>query len=150
MACKANDLSLLFLKVFFAFFIMANTLDAASFDINVLPVGKNVTLLKPATTMVPLKVKATLGATDVPQTLSFKSIWNGKGQGPSIRLAIYDSNQTRVRYVEVRPGIPFLYSFRGLSSIMVIPEVTGSFLSKKFSKDLKLQVESDKPLSIGR
>jgi len=128
--------------------------NAASFDIKKLPVGKNVTLLRPATTLVPMAVKTKLAATDVPQTVSFKAIWKGKGKNKysarKIKLAIYDADQSRVRYVDIKQGIPFLYSFKGLTSIVVIPESANGSSFAKGAKNLSLQIESDKPLSIGR
>jgi hypothetical protein len=45
--------------------------------------------------------------------------------------------------VDVTPGTPFLYSFKELSSITVVP-----LSVKNDGGKLVLQVESDKPLTI--
>jgi hypothetical protein len=124
--------------------------SAEAFNISELPVGKNVTLLKPATTTVPLWTRTTLGPTDLPQILKFEVVGNGSAPGTEIKLAIYDATQKRVRYVKVRHGVPFLYNFADLDAIMVIPEGAASKDRSEHSGGLTLQVESDKPLSVGR
>jgi hypothetical protein len=128
------------------FLMHAEPSRGAAFDINELPLGKNVTLLKPATTIVPIATRTTLGATDLPQILKFEAIGDGGNQVAAIRMAIYDSSQARVRYIDIKRGVPFLYTFRDLDSILVIPQTPGG----SSSSSIKLQIESDKPLSIGR
>jgi|GEM_PF-3315168 len=122
----------------------------SSFVLETLPLGADVTLPGPATTLIALSSRVTLSATDTPQTLSFTSVnANGASSLTALRLAIYDRNQERVKYVELKPGTPFLYSFKTLASIAVVPEIaTGTAKSQESS--VKLQVESDKPLTIAR
>jgi len=121
-----------------------------SFALETLPPGADVTLPGPATTLVSLSSRVTLSSTDTPQTLSFTSInQSGGGAALPLRLAIYDRNQERVKYVELNPGTPFLYSFKTLTTISVIPEMGRGGASAK-AADIKLQVESDKPLTIAR
>ena len=103
-----------------------------TFDIDRLPKGADVTIPRPATTLVHPGGRAVLTATDIPQTLSFKPV-----NGRSLKLSIYDPSAQRVQYVDLQPGTPFLYNFKDLGSITVLPEGSTS-----------LQVESDKPLQI--
>lgn len=123
------------------------------FDILELPVGQNVTLLKPATTLVPLTTRAILGATDLPQILKFEvtgPVTNSQHPSP-LRMAIYDSNSDRVRYVDINYGVPFLYNFKSLDAIVIIPQGPAKpNTSQNKSQTVILQIESDKPLSIGR
>ncbi len=129
--------------------------QSAFFDSDALSHGKEVMIPRPATTLISLKSRVTLRSTDYPQTVRFlpKNINNGPVFNLSI--AIYDRKQERVQYIDLKPGLPFLYSFKGLNSIVVIPELSDQ-TKKKIGKNsalykaLKLQVESDKPLSIQR
>lgn len=122
--------------------LSAQSAGAMGFHLDRLPRGKNVTIPKPATTFVPLTSRIQLTATDMPQSISFRPVNLNNGQLQTIRLAIYDPGSERVRYVDVKPGTPFLYAFRKLSSITVIPDAKGG------DPSLKLQVESNKPLQI--
>ena len=125
------------------------TVLGSTFALETLPIGADVTLPGPATTLVSLSSRVTLSSTDSPQTLSFTSVAAGGGSPQPLRLSIFDRNQDRVRYVELRPGTPFLYSFKSLATISVIPEVKRG-ISVATGAVLKLQVESDKPLTIAR
>ena len=78
----------------------------AGFYIERLPEGKDVTLPIPATTIVPLSKRILLTSTDMPQSVSFKSINVGSGAKASIRVAIYDSKAKRVHYADIRPDMP--------------------------------------------
>lgn len=120
-----------------------------SFTLDTLPHGADVTLPGPATTLISLSSRATLSATDSPQTLSFTSVNRGSGSSTPLRLAIFDKNQERVKYIELRPGTPFLYSFKTLATISVIPEMLRGSVAPKGGV-VMLQVESDKPLTIAR
>jgi hypothetical protein len=115
---------------------------AQGFYLDRLPVGKNVTIPKPATTFVPLTSRVQLTATDMPQSLSFTPVDVNGGTPRSIKLSIYDQSAARVKYVVLKPGTPFLYTYRELSSITVIPQAQGA------GGALALQVESNKPLEI--
>ena len=121
----------------------------SSFTLETLPIGADVTLPGPATTIISISSRVTLSATDSPQTLSFTSVNHGQGVPTPLRLAIFDRNQARVKYVELRPGTPFLYSFKSLSTISVVPEI-GKGAAVQKGAIVKLQVESDKPLTIAR
>lgn len=121
----------------------AMAVDGA-FHIDRLPKGKSVTIPRPATTLVPLTSRVVLTATDMPQTISFKSINTKKGPVSALRLSIYDAGASRVQYVDVSPTTPFLYAFKELASITVIVEGNkGGVIDGS-----TLQVESNKPLDI--
>ena len=114
-----------------------------TFDVDRLPKGANVTIPRPATTLVKPGGRVVLTATDIPQTLSFKPV---SVQGAAVAAAgtlhvsIYDPHAERVQHVELKPGTPFLYNFKELfDSITVLPEGGGG---------AALEVESDKPLQI--
>jgi hypothetical protein len=81
----------------------------------------------------------------MPQSLSLRIIGPGPGKTADnpVKLAIYDPNSERVVYATVRPGVSFVYNFRDLRPIMVVSEESGGIL-----KQVKLQVESNKPLEI--
>jgi hypothetical protein len=115
---------------------------AQGFYLERLPKGANVTIPRPATTIVPLTARVQLTATDMPQSLSFKPVDVNGGTPRPIRLSIYDRRSERVQYVELKPGTPFLYTYRELGSITVIPQAAGG------SNAMALQVESNKPLEI--
>jgi hypothetical protein len=115
----------------------------AGFELTRLPPGKNVTLPRPATTFVPASERVTLTATDIPQSLSFRPVNLKTGRVTSLRLSIYDAGSDRVQYVDLRPGTPFLYNFKELSTITVIA-------GQSAMEGVELQVESDKPLEIAR
>jgi hypothetical protein len=117
--------------------------SSGAFHLDRLPAGKDVTIPRPATTHVPLAIRVTLTATDMPQSISLKPVNLGGGPVLPVRVSIYDPHQDRVKYVDVTPGTPFLYSFKELSSITVVP-----LSVKSDSGKLVLQVESDKPLTI--
>lgn len=113
------------------------------FHIDRLPKGKNVTLGRPATTVVPLDQRIQLTATDIPQSISFRAVNTENGAAQTIKISIFDGEAERVKYVDVKPGTPFLYTFKELGAITVIPKGTGPV-----AHGLSLQVESDKPLEI--
>ncbi len=113
------------------------------FDLGRLPPGKNVTIPRPATTYVALTARVVLTATDMPQTVSLKPVNLKAGSVSKLRVSIYDKDSDRVQYVDLSPGTPFLYNFKELSSITVIPQASGAV-----SEGMTLQVESDKPLEI--
>lgn len=110
-----------------------------------LPPGKNVTIPRPATTLVPLSSRVMLTATDLPQSVSFKAIGQAGGQAPKVRIGIYDGNADRVKYIDINPGTPFLYNMKDFETITVVPDIRGI---EQQARTLALQVESDKPLQI--
>lgn len=114
------------------------------FKLRQVPVGKSITLGRPATTIVPVTSKSRFTPTDLPQTLKVK-IKSPPGVG-SLELAIYDNNSDKVRYVKLQSNIPFLYPFKDLRTIMIKPKLSSPSKAKFFS----MVVESDKPLEVGR
>jgi hypothetical protein len=116
----------------------------SGFHLDRLPQGKNVTIPRPATTYVPLARTVSFTATDTPQSLSLKPI-NLKAGGfvGPLRVSIMDRESGKLQYVDLKPGMPFLYNFKELGSITVVPQSSGTVV-----EGLSLQVESDKPLEI--
>jgi hypothetical protein len=131
-----------------SFFAASLQAKPKGFYIERLPKGNDVTLPMPATTYLPLAERAMFTSTDMPQTLSFKAINVSGGKASSIRVAIYDSKASKVHYADVKPGMPYLYNFRGINSITIIPGLANGSKQLKAYKNLKLQVESNKPLEI--
>ena len=138
--------------IFYAFAIFTTPLNAQQrnqggiFQLEQLPLGADVTLPGPATTHVAMASRVTLTSTDAPQTVSFTTVASANGVAAPIRLAIFDKNSDRVRYVELKPGKPFLYSFKNLATIAVVPQAAGA----SGKNTAKLQLESDKALMIAR
>jgi hypothetical protein len=118
------------------------------FKILDLPSGKDVTLMAPATTLIPLKTRVKLAATNHPQTVKFRPVQSSGSTIPNIRLAIYDSSLDRVLYVELKKDVPFLYNIRDLGSIFVVPEMGNEASSA--SSSFGIEVESDGPLQLAR
>jgi hypothetical protein len=121
-------------------FAQQGTNDA--FNIQTLPRGKEVTLPRPALTIVPVSEKIRLSSTDMPQSLKISS----NGAQSSFKVAIYDTNSERVKYIELKPGVPYLYNFKDLSTISLVPQ-THTITTPAASS---LRIESNKPLSISR
>lgn len=115
----------------------------AGFPLEKLPKGKNVTIPRPATTIVNLPERVTFTATDMPQSLSFRPISARGGVPRPVHLSIFDRGADRVQHADVQPGTPFLYNFKNLQPITVVVEGGSSS-----GRGLTLQVESDKPLEI--
>lgn len=111
-----------------------------------LPKGKAVTLPLPARVFVSLKNRVSLQATDSAQVIKLAAVNLDNGKVEPIRLAIFDRHSDRVQYFDLRPGLPFLYNFKGLDKISLIPEKVG----KSVSANLKLRIESNKPLEVSR
>ena len=106
-----------------------------------LPKGAELTLPQPATVLVSPRTRVMVSSTDSPQTLRITAVNVEGASSASVRVSIFDSHQGRVRYVDLKPGTPFLYNFQRLSSIYVVSEQQGSF-------GTRIQLESDKPLTI--
>jgi len=121
----------------------------AALHLDSLPHGADVTLPQPATTLVGVGATVRLSATDAPQTISFAAIGRDGLAGKLLKVAIFDSAETRVKYVTVKPGTPFLYSLRGLETITVRAEFAARQTKDAGSSDpTRLRVESDKPLQV--
>ena len=116
-----------------------------AFDLKELPLGKSVTLPRPAITLIPLTSKARLTATDRQQTVKLTSVAKS-GRGIAFTLAIYDDLSEKVRYVKLKPGGSMIYSFLGINTIQVVPMLPKG--SRKYSH-ARLKVESNRPLGVG-
>ena len=125
--------------------LVGTALAATSFDVMQMPRGKDVTLPYPARVDIPLHARVTLSATDKPQ--SVKMISRGS---KSIKVALYDSRMERVKYLVVNSKMPYIYTFQGISSIMLIPQPDKKGRKKKGRRKVVLRVESDKSLNIAR
>jgi len=121
--------------------------DKTVFDILKLPTGASVTLPAPATTSVPIDAPFQLGSTDLPQTVSLR-IFGMVGQG-EMKVAVFDSGASRVQYLKASPGVAAVYTFRRLGHITIKPS-TPKGLKTWQGSTAKLQIESDKPLTIAR
>lgn len=113
------------------------------FQLLELPKGKNVTIPRPATTQIPVSSTVVLTPTDMPQSISMKPVNINNGPAGMLRVAIYDKNSDRVKYVDLSPSTPFVYQVKNLAPITLIPESRGSATTS-----MVLQVQSDKPLQI--
>ncbi len=132
-------------------------LSAEEFHAESLPHGSDVTVPGNTQTLVDLSTRVFLSATENVQTIRFSPIALHGKIPTSIDLAIFDSNQTRVKYIKVSPATPFLYSFKKMASIAVIPQkIINSSLSSSIPTQINtdsqtvLAVESDKALKISR
>ena len=121
---------------------------AAQFAVEQMPVGAEVTVPPTAKTTAPLGARIKVSSTDSPQTLRIIPVGNGSTFPSSINLAIFDKNQDRVKYVTVRPNEPFLYSFKGLSTISIQPSLTRAAFSA--ASGVRMQIESDKAVTVER
>ena len=108
------------------------------FGLEALPQGKSVTLPTPAATTMAGQARVVITPTDMPQTLSLKS----QGTGSPLRVAIYDPHAKKPKRIDLRPGTPFLYSFRDLKAVTIVTEAISS------SGSGRLRFESNKPLEI--
>ena len=127
--------------------LFSNTdiLATKGFDLNVLPRGAEVTLPQPAVVFVPLDTRVTLSATDRPQALKMTTHNLRQRKATALELAVYDPNSERVRYLTIKPDVPYVYSFKGLSSVMIIIKAQGTV-----HRHQVLRVESDKSLKIAK
>lgn len=132
---------LLIVSVIFSF----PELQAKSFNLSSMPKGSEITLPYPATTSVTLNDRITVSATDNPQSIKIVSrLLNNKKPAKNIDIAIYDRNSERVKYITIKPNVPYIYSFKGLSSIVIVPKTPVD------QSGHVLQIESDKSLKIAR
>ena len=131
----------------FAIALLWNTdiLATKGFHLNVLPRGAEVTLPQPAVVYVPLATRVTLSATDRPQSLKMTAHSLNKRPATALELAVYDPNSERVRYLTIKSDVPYVYSFKGLSSIMIITKAKDTTHRRQV-----LRIESDKSLKIAK
>ena len=126
---------------------IAQAKKPSGFDLNDIPKGASVTLPQPATVVIPLSQRVTLTATDMPQTLKLSPAHTkNKLFNKELVVAVYDSNLDRVKYLKLDPKMPTLYRFHSLGSIALVPKTS----AKGGNRNLRLVVESDKPLEISK
>ncbi len=132
--------------------IQVNSSEARSnkFNINSLPKGKRVTLPRTVVTYVPITDKVKLSSTDMPQVVKLSAVKKRKGSSQNIKVAIFDSKSEQVRHVMLKPGASYLYNFKDIGSISVVPEVAKASSTKTASAHYQLKVESNKPLEVSR
>ena len=118
-----------------------------NFAIDQMPVGAEVTVPPTAITVIPLGSRVKLTSTDNPQTIRIVPIGNGSTFASPIQVAIFDTHQDRVKYVRVTPNTPFLYTFKGLSTISLQSTAYGT---AQLSSGVRMQVESDKAVTVAR
>jgi hypothetical protein len=129
-------------------FLMSGASWASSFSIEQMPIGAEVTVPPTAKTVVPMGSRVKLTSTDNPQTIRIVPVGNGSVFPAPIKLAIFDSHQDRVKYVEVAPNAPFLYSFKGLSTISIQPSLVKG--GSDALKSIRMEIESDKAVTVAR
>ena len=132
---------------FFGTLFHSGMAKGALFPVEQMPVGSEVTVPPTAKTTAPLGSRIKVTSTDSPQTIRIVPIGDGATFPSSINLAIFDKNQERVKYVTVKPNEPFLYSFKGLSTIGIQPSLTKSHAT---ATGVRMQIESDKAVTVER
>lgn len=115
-----------------------------------LPKGKDVTLPPPAITYVPISDRVTISSTDMPQTLKLSAVSLTQGKAQTFRVAIFDSLSPRVKYITLKPGLSYMYTFKDLNSIAVVPEISKTPRQTTVACDCQLRLESNKALGISR
>lgn len=130
-----------------AFLLMASAINAQVFDLRELPIGKDVTLIAPATTNIPLAQVVELSPTDLPQALSFKAI-NMETKEVAFKIFIY-YDKTDKKEVKLLPGKTALYPFTKLKPVRLEWEIAND-PKMTTSDSYFLQVSSTKPLKIAR
>jgi hypothetical protein len=138
-----NQLCRFFLLVLFA---ALPSYGGEGFHIGQLPPGKSITLPTPTPAIVPVNSSVRLSATSSRQTLKISSIYSGNGPAPTVRLAIFDGEATKVQYIDIKVGSPVLYSFKSLKSIQMISKAG----AKAGAHSVLLKVESDNPVGVTR
>ena len=131
-----------------ACFMDSNVLCAAQFPVEQMPIGSEVTIPPTARTTAPLGARIKVSSTDSPQTIRITPVGNGSTFAAPIKLAIFDKNQERVKYVTVNPNEPFLYSFKGLSTIAIQPSLAKG--QANLAGGIRMQIESDKAVTLAR
>jgi len=126
--------------------VWAQSLQGAVFSLEQLPVGAEVTLPRGSQTQVPLKTSVSLTATDMPQSVRLKPVSTLAGGSKVITIALFDRFQERVKYIDLKADTPFIYSFKDIGSVNI--SVTTGTAKTAQKDDLKLEVTSDKPLSV--
>ncbi len=121
---------------------------ADEFAVDRLPAGSDVTIPARAVAIISLSRHVLLSATDLPQTLSMVPVNRGGGSPQDLDVAIVEHKRKKLsKTVKVSVGTPFLYSFQRLSNLSVMPQIAQGKKSPQ-QGEVKLRVESDKPLKI--
>ena len=136
MALKKNFLFLLF-GIF-----LTTLLQGAPFKVGQLPIGKTLTLPKPALMEVPGDMPVHLISEDIPQTVKISLA--GRGQG-RMNIAIFNDERKLTKEFKLSRGDTVLYTFDRLTTIRLVPTAEG-----KYTKGLKIKLESNKPLGVRR
>lgn len=116
-------------------------------DISEMPPGSEVTIPSSSQSMLPIGGRVSLAATEKSQTVRFSSVNVRGGKITPIRLAIFDRFSERVRYLDLQPAASLVYRFKGRSTIHVVPSLLTGIVE---TADFRVQVASDRPLTIGR
>lgn len=119
---------------------------AAPFFLQELPKGANVTLPRPALTMVPVGTAVELSSTDLPQIVRLSTVPGAKGTRPEVQVKIYDTQQDQVVELVVRHPHSVVYAFKSLNSIRILSVPK----DKRAAATAQLRIESNKPLGIAR
>jgi hypothetical protein len=117
--------------------------QAEHFDILQLPKGASVVLPHPASTVVPLHLSVRVSATDRKQMLKIGAL-SRTGSAKALKLAVYDRYQSRVKYLEIRPGSFVLYAFKNLNTLRLVPQNP----KDPALQGTRLLLESNRPLGV--
>lgn len=139
-----------FFKAILGLLLFASSLEAGTgFNLADLPEGKQVTLPGSVEITGAMAQELQISSTDMPQSFRLMihpSPNTGSKSPKAVRLAIYEKNQERPRYVDLRANAPMMYSFRRLGPVRVTP-MDAALKSDQLSK---ISIVSNKPLSISR
>lgn len=124
----------------------ADAAGEGAFPLTELPIGRSVTLPRPALTNVPLGASVKLSSTDLPQTVKMVGMTTAGAPAKPFQVAIYENEGKDVRYIKIDGTNPALYSFKSLTSIKLVPMP----LPGDKSNQSVLILESTKPLSLSR
>lgn len=125
-------------------FIDSMIFASDGFKLSQLPKGKSVTLPTLTSTLVSKIKTVRITSTDLSQVL--KITISRKNPKNRIKIAIYDNHLDRVKYVNIYKNKPVLYSFKDISSIQIISDLTNN--KRKLAKNSVLILESNRPVSI--
>jgi hypothetical protein len=117
--------------------------QAEHFDILQLPKGASVVLPHPAATIVPLNLKVRVSATDRKQILKIGAV-SANGSTQTVNLAIYDSSQSRVKYLKIKSGSFVIYAFKNLNTLQLVPQNA----KDPGVQGTRLLFESNRPLGV--
>lgn len=124
---------------------------SAEFKISDLKKGQEVTLTGRSTTVIPYGESFYVAATDLPQTVSFSQIWKGnKKNDPKLKIAIYDKSNDKVKYLNLKKSVPFIYSLRNTERVLIVPEKAKGKKVLSLMKNQRIHVRSSKPLTVAR